>query len=161
MPVSCVHLFVYFSLCPSPPFPRPWSSPSSLALVRQLIQQCTTRCVYVRGSAVCWSLEQSYGAMGMLHTQPEQRSRGFGPLCVESMHRAMSARPAPARSAERDQEEPQCRSDRESLSQPQQRTVWAAITQGNAPSERVFTRRGFKPRSQVFWALWMPRARRS
>jgi len=107
-----------------------WASSSSLELVRHLIRNYITRCVYVDDVPACWCLEQTYHCIGMLHTEPQFRHRGFAALCVQSMCHALI---------------------------DQHRTPYCYIISGNEASEQLFTRLGFQRVDKVWWTLWMPR----
>jgi GNAT superfamily N-acetyltransferase len=110
---------------------RPWAAPSAPALIRYLISNLISRCVFVDGIPACWSVEKVYGAIGFLHTQPTYRSRGLASLCVEAMSEALVARDTTL-------------------------PVHAEVTHGNAASERVFSKCGFTRSHDVVWVMAKP-----
>lgn len=63
-------------------------TPQSLQLIKELIRLGRTTCIYSRdGTPVCWALQQIYGAIGMLHTEPSFRRLGFATAVVDKLAR--------------------------------------------------------------------------
>ena len=106
----------------------PWASPSAPALIRSLIRDLITRCVFVQGVPACWCLQTRYGVLGMLHTQEPYRSRGLASLCIESFVSAI-------------------------LHKEPTLSPYAVITDGNLASERTFTKRGWEMTHPLMWVL--------
>jgi GNAT superfamily N-acetyltransferase len=125
----------------------PWSIPSCApTLISYLIQHYCTRCIYsAEGEPLAWALENRYGSIGMLHTQPEHRGKGYSSLIVESMCSTGAMKLHLPHSPGDDPNK-----------QPDH-TIFADITRGNTASERVFAKRGFKKVVDVHWARWTPR----
>jgi GNAT superfamily N-acetyltransferase len=123
------------------------------------------------GRLVAWVLQQDYGPMGMLHTEPAVRRQGVGMALVIRLAQAMCVKRAQALQAHR-------REGQDSVAQgavqgeapgqveeqgdPRPLLAGAAvlpplpcayIVRGNQASELLFTKAGFAPVEVAEWCL--------
>jgi hypothetical protein len=127
----------------------PWRSPSAGPLIRALIQRMVTCCLYdADGVPQAWCLEQTYSCIGMLHTQPEVRGRGYAPRVVHAFVGAMNE------AIKQRQQQQRSESATDDASAPLD--PWAVITTGNVASEKMFAKRGFVPTADMLWVRWDP-----
>ena len=157
-------------------------TPEKEAYIRGMIRHCTTlgatRAAGQDSPLVAWVLQQDYGPIGMLHTEPEVRRQGVGlatasrlsdVICANRLAalRAEGLPPpeAAAASGAGDDEKNAVAELKSGECDPRPLAVgsrvlpplpFAYIVRTNAASEALFTKAGFAPVVQAEWCMLSP-----
>jgi 8-oxo-dGTP diphosphatase len=62
-----------------------YHAPHTLSIMQHIIASGNSRAVFVDSKPVSWVLRTSYGSMGMLHTLPDYRRRGYAAIVVTAL----------------------------------------------------------------------------
>ncbi|EGD74070.1 hypothetical protein PTSG_05762 [Salpingoeca rosetta] len=107
---------------------RRWTyggTPASLRFIQHLIDTFHTAAAFAAdGTPVCWALQQPYGAIGMVHTEPEHRRQGLASAVALMLAEQIEAGG---------------------------QLAYAYITDENASSQAMFTALGFRQTSATDW----------
>eukprot|EP00043_Microstomoeca_roanoka_P024743 m.6613 g.6613 ORF g.6613 m.6613 type:complete len:335 (-) comp4868_c0_seq1:41-1045(-) len=101
-------------------------TPSTLAFIEHLIQHTANSCAFEEssGALACWALRQPYGAIGMVHTEPDHRRKGLAKVVVHHLGEMIAA---------------------------QSDVVFCYITDDNVASQAMFKSLGFVKTAPVDW----------
>lgn len=108
----------------------PYTTSSTSRVLPFLLADLPTACVYVDSEPVSWALTQTYGGIGMLHTQPAHRGRGYARLAIDFLCAQLRS---------------------------QGRSPFCYIHSGNGASQKVFRSLDFTRIHDCDWIVWVPR----
>jgi GNAT superfamily N-acetyltransferase len=107
--------------------------PNMIELVRHLVRHLPTRGLFAQGepTAVAWALQQFSGEIGMVHTLPKYRRKGFAAVAVTALARVLLGTGA---------------------------APFCYIVDSNEASKALFTQLGFERVEGVSWTQLSPPA---
>ena len=106
---------------------------ATLQFIQLLIRECETLAALdSHGQPVCWALQQVYGAIGMVHTEPGHRRKGLARAVVHALCGRIGAK---------------------------DELAFAYITDDNAASQALFTQLGFVQGDALDWWHLIPTAK--
>jgi len=62
-----------------------YHAPHTLSIMQHIIATGNSHAVFVNGKPVSWALRTAYGSIGMLHTLPDFRRRGYAAVAVRGL----------------------------------------------------------------------------